>query len=415
MLNIKKYHNVYALLVGRVATNIADSLFYMAILWYFKEVTHSPMSVSIIFAITSGIDMISFSFGPIIDRVSIKKLLKIATILQLLISVAVVFVLVTKVNNFMISAILMLLFIGSTVFSAIIYPAEYKLLPVLVSEREVLRFNGLFQVTFGTLDMVLDAGVTVIIALTSISGTIILSAVVFAIALYFYARINTSIIAKDVLDDEEYFSGSYLKDILIGWKTLKEERNILELILPIGAVNFFYGIFAVGLPYFAQEYIHDSVIGYGELLFASSVGSILGALLVQKFKPNKKEMRFFVAICFLGAAIFRLIVPLAINFNIWVLLISSAVSSAWITVMNTNFEALVQISFSSAILGRVQTINDSILSVMIPIGSLVGGWVVKSWGSLSTQYIYGIALLLSAIYYFIAIKLKSKNRDNTFS
>jgi predicted MFS family arabinose efflux permease len=83
--------------------------------------------------------------------------------------------------------------------------------------------------------------------------------------------------------------------------------------------------------------------------------------------------------------------------------------------MNTNFEALVQISFSSAILGRVQTINDSILSVMIPIGSLVGGWVVKSWGSLSTQYIYGIALLLSAIYYFIAIKLKSKNRDNTFS
>ena len=408
MLNVKKYLSVYALLAGRVATNIADSLFYMAILWYFKEAVHSPMIVSTIFAITSGIDMISFSFGPIIDRVSIKKLLKISTIVQFLISIAVVFVLVSKVKNFMITAILMLLFIGSTILSSIIYPAEYKLLPVLVSERDVLRFNGLFQVTFGTLDMILDAGVTVIIALTSINSTVILSAIIFAIALYFYSKVNISIFAKDILDDEEYFSDSYLKDILIGWKTLKEERNILELILPICIVNFFYGIFAVGLPYFAQEYIHDSVIGYGELLFASSVGGILGAFLVQKFKPDKKEMRFFVAVCFLGAAIFRLIVPLSVNFNIWVLLVSSAISSAWITVMNTNFEALVQVSFSSAILGRVQTINDSILSVMIPIGSLVGGWVVKSFGSLSTQYIYGIVLLLSAVYYFIAIKLESK-------
>lgn len=33
----KKYSNIYKLLMGRIATNIADSLFYMAILWYFKE------------------------------------------------------------------------------------------------------------------------------------------------------------------------------------------------------------------------------------------------------------------------------------------------------------------------------------------------------------------------------------------
>lgn len=304
--------------------------------------------------------------------------------------------------------VLMLLFIASTILSAIIYPAQYKLLPVLVPEREILRFNGLFQVTFTTLDMILDAGVTVIIALFSIDATVILSALVFALALLFYAHVNISVSAKDILEEDEYFSDSYLNDILIGWKTLKKEKNILELILPLGVVNFFYGIFTVGLPYFAQDYIHNSIIGYGELLLASSIGGVLGAFLVQKFKASKKEMRLFVAICFLGAAIFRLIVPLSVNLNIWILLLSSAISSAWITMMNTNFEALVQVSFSSAILGRVQTINDSILSIMIPIGSIFGGWIVKSWGSLSTQYIYGFALFLSAIYYFLVIRLKSK-------
>lgn len=397
MLKLKKNLSVYTLLAGRVATNIADSLFYLAILWYFKQVTHSTMSVSIIFAITSGIDMLSFGFGPIIDRVSIKKLLKISTILQALISIVVFLALITQFHNLLMTIVLMLLFIASTILSAIIYPAQYKLLPVLVPEREILRFNGLFQVTFTTLDMILDAGVTVIIALFSIDATVILSALVFALALLFYAHVNISVSAKDILEEDEYFSDSYLNDILIGWKTLKKEKNILELILPLGVVNFFYGIFTVGLPYFAQDYIHNSIIGYGELLLASSIGGVLGAFLVQKFKASKKEMRLFVAICFLGAAIFRLIVPLSVNLNIWILLLSSAISSAWITMMNTNFEALVQVSFSSAILGRVQTINDSILSIMIPIGSIFGGWIVKSWGSLSTQYIYGFALFLSAI------------------
>lgn len=408
MLKLKKNLSVYTLLAGRVATNIADSLFYLAILWYFKQVTHSTMSVSIIFAITSGIDMLSFGFGPIIDRVSIKKLLKISTILQALISIVVFLALITQFHNLLMTIVLMLLFIASTILSAIIYPAQYKLLPVLVPEREILRFNGLFQVTFTTLDMILDAGVTVIIALFSIDATVILSALVFALALLFYAHVNISVSVKDILEEDEYFSDSYLNDILIGWKTLKKEKNILELILPLGVVNFFYGIFTVGLPYFAQDYIHNSIIGYGELLLASSIGGVLGAFLVQKFKASKKEMRLFVAICFLGAAIFRLIVPLSVNLNIWILLLSSAISSAWITMMNTNFEALVQVSFSSAILGRVQTINDSILSIMIPIGSIFGGWIVKSWGSLSTQYIYGFALFLSAIYYFLVIRLKSK-------
>ncbi len=408
MLKLKKNLSVYTLLAGRVATNIADSLFYLAILWYFKQVTHSTMSVSIIFAITSGIDMLSFGFGPIIDRVSIKKLLKISTILQALISIVVFLALITQFHNLLMTIVLMLLFIASTILSAIIYPAQYKLLPVLVPEREILRFNGLFQVTFTTLDMILDAGVTVIIALFSIDATVILSALVFALALLFYAHVNISVSAKDILEEDEYFSDSYLNDILIGWKTLKKEKNILELILPLGVVNFFYGIFTVGLPYFAQDYIHNSIIGYGELLLASSIGGVLGAFLVQKFKASKKEMRLFVAICFLGAAIFRLIVPLSVNLNIWILLLSSAISSAWFSLLFTNFEAVVRVTCSSARLGRVPTINDSILSIMIPIGSIFGGWIVKSWGSLSTQYIYGFALFLSAIYYFLVIRLKSK-------
>lgn len=406
MLEFKKYTNVYKLLLGRVATNVADSLFYMAILWHFKEIAHSPLLVSIIFTISSGIDMISFSFGPIIDNFSIKELLKKATIIQAIIDFIIVGILITNTTNKLIDVIVLSLFAISTIISSIIYPAEYKLLPALVSENEVLKFNGLFQVTYQVLDMILDAGVTIVITLTSINFTIILSAVIFGMALLCYNSLQINKAAKDILEDDDYFTGSYIKDIVVGWNTLYKEKNILELIFPIGVVNFFYGIFAVGLPYFAQDYVQKSAIGYGALLFASSIGSVIGAFFVQRFKLKKEDMRIFVAICFLGAGIFRIIVPLTVSLNVLILLISSAISSMWITMMNINFEALVQVSFSSAVLGRVQTINDSILSIMIPIGTLIGGWILKEYGPLATQYIYGVALICSAIYYFLVIKKK---------
>lgn len=405
----KKYSNIYKLLIGRIATNIADSLFYMAILWYFKENRNSQLMVSILFTISSGIDMMSFSLGPLIDKISIKGLLKCSTFIQIVISIIVVTILGIGQKSYIIDIILLLLFTISSILSAIIYPSEYKLLPLFVTKKDLLRFNGLFQVTYKILDLILDGITTFIITFSSVSFTIIFSAVIFGIALLFYHSIQINILAKNILEDDSYFTSSYFNDLLLGWKTLRKEKSILELILPLCVVNLFYGIFAVGLPFFAQTYIQTSALGYGKLLIASSFGSIIGAFLVQKFDLGKKNMGQFIAICFLGAGIFRLFVPLSVSVGIGLVLINSVISPLWITMMNTNFEALVQTSFSSAILGRVETINDSLLSIMIPIGTLLGGWIVKSYGSLITQYIYGIALICSSIYYFIVEKLKNTN------
>ncbi|MCT7813209.1 MAG: MFS transporter [Lactobacillus iners] len=405
----KKYSNIYKLLIGRIATNIADSLFYMAILWYFKENRNSQLMVSILFTISSGIDMISFSLGPLIDKISIKGLLKYSTFIQIVISIIVVTILGIGQKSYIIDIILLLLFTISSILSAIIYPSEYKLLPLFVTKKDLLRFNGLFQVTYKILDLILDGITTFIITFSSVSFTIIFSAVIFGIALLFYHSIQINILAKNILEDDSYFTSSYFNDLLLGWKTLRKEKSILELILPLCVVNLFYGIFAVGLPFFAQTYIQTSALGYGKLLIASSFGSIIGAFLVQKFDLGKKNMGQFIAICFLGAGIFRLFVPLSVSVGIGLVLINSVISPLWITMMNTNFEALVQTSFSSAILGRVETINDSLLSIMIPIGTLLGGWIVKSYGSLITQYIYGIALICSSIYYFMVEKSKNIN------
>ena len=109
----KKYANVYKLLVGRVTTNIADSLFYMAVLWYFKETGHSPFMVAVLLTVTSGIDMVSFGLGPLIDRISMKKLLNYSTIIQAAISAAVVGVLQLGQGGIGVDALVLILYTRS--------------------------------------------------------------------------------------------------------------------------------------------------------------------------------------------------------------------------------------------------------------------------------------------------------------
>ena len=145
------------------------------------------------------------------------------------------------------------MFTISSILSAIIYPSEYKLLPLFVTKKDLLRFNGLFQVTYKILDLILDGITTFIITFSSVSFTIIFSAVIFGIALLFYHSIQINILAKNILEDDSYFTSSYFNDLLLGWKTLRKEKSILELILPLCVVNLFYGIFAVGLPFFCTN------------------------------------------------------------------------------------------------------------------------------------------------------------------
>lgn len=95
----KENVNVRRLLAGRVLTNIADSLFYMAILWFFKVRFNSPVILSLIFIADSSIDMLSFTLGPLIDRIYIKKMLKIVTVVQIVTSVIATLLFQAKSNN----------------------------------------------------------------------------------------------------------------------------------------------------------------------------------------------------------------------------------------------------------------------------------------------------------------------------
>lgn len=406
-INKNKNQDVDILLIGRIATNIADSLFYITILWYFKTTFHSPVALSLIFIADSTIDMCAFLFGPLIDRVYIKKLLKSVTIGQTCLSLVVTLLFYFEDCNQIVLVLLLLTYVSSTIGSTLIYPAEEKILPLIVNKDKLSNVNGLFQLTYRILDLFLDALATLLITYLSLSATMIISIFVFATALCFYTKLH---LPKDLIvaeKDEKYFTGKYLHDLLKGWQVLKNEGQILLLIIPLAVTNLFYGIASVGMPYFASQYLTKSAISYGGLELFSSIGGLLGSLIISKIGILKQKLERIVVIC-LGLAGISVILETMIANSIPMLILVFALSSAfWISIMNINFEVLIQESFNPHILGRIETINSSIINCMIPIGSFLGGIIVQRVSASFAISLQGIAEVITAVFYLLVFNKKS--------
>lgn len=406
-INKNKNQDVDILLIGRIATNIADSLFYITILWYFKTTFHSPVALSLIFIADSTIDMCAFLFGPLIDRVYIKKLLKSVTIGQTCLSLVVTLLFYFEDCNQIVLVLLLLTYVSSTIGSTLIYPAEEKILPLIVNKDKLSNVNGLFQLTYRILDLFLDALATLLITYLSLSATMIISIFVFATALCFYTKLY---LPKDLIvaeKDEKYFTGKYLHDLLKGWQVLKNEGQILLLIIPLAVTNLFYGIASVGMPYFASQYLTKSAISYGGLELFSSIGGLLGSLIISKIGILKQKLERIVVIC-LGLAGISVILETMIANSIPILILVFALSSAfWISIMNINFEVLIQESFNPHILGRIETINSSIINCMIPIGSFLGGIIVQRVSASFAISLQGIAEVITAVFYLLVFNKKS--------
>lgn len=398
------FKSISRLLIGRIATNIADSLFYITILWYFKIIFHSPMILSLVFIADSTIDMCAFIFGPLIDRVYIKNLLKYVTVGQIILSIVASILFHFKNWKTLTLVLLLLTYILSTIGSTLIYPAEEKILPSIVNKNKLTKVNSLFQVTYRILDLFLDALATVIVTYFSFNKAMVISAFVFTIALGFYAKLYLprNLIVSE--KDHDYFTGKYLQYLLKGWYVLKNEGRILLLIIPLAVTNLFYGIASVGMPYFSSQYLTKSAISYGGLELFSSIGGLLGSLIVSKIDTLKPNLEQLIVICLGLAGISVVLEALVANYIPWLILIFALSSAFWISIMNINFEVLIQESFSPRILGRIETINSSIINCMIPIGSFLGGLIVQHFRAGIAILLQGLAEVLTAIFYLIYLR-----------
>lgn len=365
----------------------------MSVLWYFNSNYQTPFFVTLVFTITSGVDALSFLLGPILDRLRVRSLLMYATLFQIVISVLLVMSMLVHINKSVIGILLIVFLLFSTICSAMIYPTENKLLPVLATGKQLLHVNGLFQMSYQILDLILNGMVAGILSYLSIRSTLAIAVPVFGIAFLVFKMLAIGRTLIPVADNNIH----YLHLLKVGWITLLNHPFMVKTLIPFAVLNFFYGAADTALPRLAKVFLSNQAWGYGAILTGNAIAGLLGALAVQKLTFTGKKLIKFAGFCMLIGGLCRMMI--LINQAPILLVLAISLNSFWNSMMNINFIAFVQSEFSPDVLGRVSTINESLISTMIPFGSVLGGFLVAILGSVWPQIIYGATTVICGLYF----------------
>lgn len=358
------------------------------------------------FAITSLIDMFSFLFGPIVDRTSARFNLFFTSIVQTVsvFALLLLFVLTSReIKEYSVLLLIFLLVIYGA--SALIYPSGEKLIPLFAKEEELIRINSLFQTSEKVLDISFNAVSTIIISFVGLNYILVLVLLIFCAAAKMYqlvaAHVEKLSIKMENDNQQRYSFGGYLRDLRDGVREIKCHLEILQLFLPLSITNLFYGIAMVGLPVISGRYISSQAYGYGSLLMCSSLGGVFGAVLIRRFSKSIQNPRRYTCVFLLIAGIAWTLVPITLPVCLAVSYVCIFVNNCAINMMNVMFISLMQKQIDHSLLGRVSTFTDSLVSLMIPFGNMLGGILLSRFYSGFVVMLYGLALVLCGLMYLM--------------
>lgn len=286
--------------------------------------------------------------------------------------------------------------------SAVIYPSGEKLVPLLVNDDELIPVNSLFHTSEKVLDVAFNAVSAIVISFFREDVIILFTIIFFLVAVKFHK------IVADYFEhlyrahyterkSERYSIAKYGEELKRGVQEIKNHLEIIVLFLPLTILNMFYGIAMVGLPKVAEMYISDLAFGYGSLLMSASLGGILGSFLIRKFPGSIYAPKKYAKIFLMISGMAWLLMAVTLEYCFWFSYVLIFISNCGINMMNVMFISIIQKEIEPSLLGRVSTFTESMVSVIIPLGNLIGGVILAMFHPLLPQILYGAALISCSV------------------
>ncbi|MDM5194301.1 MFS transporter [Bacillus hominis] len=393
-MDILKNRNFLLLFLGRIFTNIGDSLYYVAAMWLVYKLSGSPFYSGLAGFLTLLPSALQFLTGPFVDRWSIKITLVITQVLQ---CILILIIPITHYFDLLTVQLLLIIMPIVAFIEQFAYPAQSKALPLLLHKTQLLKGNSLFSFAYQGIDLICTTLSGILVALFGAITLYVIDSFTFAITalLFFSLKMPKQTEAGTSLSTKQYFS-----DLKEGFSIVF--RSLMGVFL-IGSVvaNFSIGMTMAILPSFT-----DSLGGvklYGFFLAAISAGCLIGALFsswVGKHNVGRVSIISFAA----GAVFWFLstIVPFQ-----WLSIFLFGL--AWIPIGATNilFATIGQIVIPNQYLGRINSVTRSMGTIAMPLGSLIGGYTANVYSSQLIFALASIGILFISLVWLLHPKLRA--------
>ncbi|PGY09208.1 MFS transporter [Bacillus cereus] len=393
-MDVLKNRNFLLLFLGRVFTNIGDSLYYVAAMWLVYELSGNPFYSGLAGFLTLLPSALQFLTGPFVDRWSIKNTLVITQVLQCIL------ILIIPITHYFDLLTVQLLLIVMPIVAFIeqfAYPAQSKALPLLLHKTQLLKGNSLFSFAYQGIDLICTTLSGILVALFGAITLYVIDSLTFAITalLFFSLKMPKQAETNTSLSTKQYFS-----DLKEGFSIVF--RSLMGAFL-IGSVvaNFSIGMTMAILPSFADSL--GGVKSYGFFLAAISAGSLIGALFSSWV--GKRNVGRVSIISFAAGAFFWFL-STVVPFQ-WLSIFLFGL--AWIPIGATNilFATISQIVIPNQYIGRINSVMRSMGTIAMPFGSLIGGYTANVFSSQLIFALASIGILFISLVWLLHPKLRA--------
>ncbi len=393
-MDILKNRNFLLLFLGRIFTNIGDSLYYVAAMWLVYKLSGNPFYSGLAGFLTLLPSALQFLTGPFVDRWSIKNTLVITQVLQ---CILILIIPITHYFDLLTVQLLLIIMPIVAFIEQFAYPAQSKALPLLLHKTQLLKENSLFSFAYQGIDLICTTLSGILVALFGAITLYVIDSFTFAITalLFFSLKMPKQAETNTSLSTKQYFT-----DLKEGFSIVF--RSLMGVFL-IGTVvaNFSIGMTMAILPSFADSL--GGVKSYGFFLAAISAGSLIGALFsswVGKRNVGRVSIIGFAT----GAILWFLstIVPFQ-----WLSIL--LFSLAWIPIGATNilFATISQIVIPNQYIGRINSVMRSMGTIAMPFGSLIGGYTANVFSSQLIFALASIGILFISLVWLLHPKLRA--------
>lgn len=248
-------------------------------------------------------------------------------------------------------------------------PASEVAVSLLTPKEHFQRVGGLRALSSALTTVLTPSLATALLAFGGMDWVIgfdLLTCAIAICALGFAIRIPGS--------SEEKSKEPVLASAKMGLRYLAQNRLILDMILLLAAINLIASMFNAALPAMLLSRQNGSETVLGWVNTCTGLATLVGSLIASALPAPKNRVRTIHLCLLMSMGTENLILALGRTPLIWCI----AAWLGWLAIplMNTNLDALLRSTIPVDMQGRVYSARNTLQFFTIPLGYLLGGWLV---------------------------------------
>lgn len=394
----KRKNQAMLFLISQCITLFGSTLVQMAVVWYVTIQTSSGVWIAA-FTVCSYLPqfLISFVAGVWADRHSRKKLIigadSVIALVTLLMAVAIPHI----TDGSVVLGGLLVMSVIRSLGAGIQTPAVNAVIPQLVPEEQIMRYNGINATMQSVVQFAAPAAAGALLTISTLGSTLLIDA---ATAIVGIGLLSAVMIPKQAIQNRE---NSVFTDMKAGIKYTLSDKLI-------GKVLTVYGLFIfLCVPAgFLSQLLVSRV--YGETYWyltavelTGFIGMVAGGLLMSTGGGFKSRVRT-ISVGLLAFGSLAIAMGLSKQFALYLALM--AIYGVAITMVQTATATLIQEKAEVSMQGRVFGLLGTMYSGFLPIGMAIFGPMADK---VPLQWIMiGSGIALIALSVFVGIDRKMR-------